>query len=254
MTSLSSIVKKFLPAKIVEIVVNFRRVYFLRYNELLYSQSGEDGILKGIFFDKINSRLRGTYVDIGCFHPYKSSNTYFFYNMRWKGINIDVNPESIYLFEKHRPDDLNINIAIWESTKNMYFYRDSKNPGMSFISDKNDSALENNTGEYKITEVKALPLSDILSTYADPGEEIDFMSIDVEGNELAVLKSNDWVKFRPKVLVVEQLGVRYKEIIDSEVFLYLEKLDYSFLTFSILSKEAYSVFYCSNEFLQASKL
>jgi hypothetical protein len=32
------------------------------------------------------------------------------------------------------------------------------------------------------------------------------MSIDVEGSEMAVLRSNDWTRYRPRVVVIEVLG------------------------------------------------
>lgn len=34
---------------------------------------------------------------------------------------------------------------------------------------------------------------------------IDFMSIDIEGGEMAALRSNDWDAFKPRVLILEAL-------------------------------------------------
>ena len=75
---------------------------YLRYFELknkikikkkTYSQFKED-----IFIDNFFKTFIGTYVDIGCYHPYKYNNTALLFNKGWKGINIDLNPSSIDLF------------------------------------------------------------------------------------------------------------------------------------------------------------
>jgi hypothetical protein len=44
---------------------------------------------------------------------------------------------------------------------------------------------------------------------------IDFLSVDVEGHDLSALESNDWSRFRPKFVVVEdeQTDVNKSEIV-----------------------------------------
>ena len=59
-----------------------------------YSQNQEDLFINDYFKEK-NS---GFYIDIGCYHPIKYSNTALLYNRGWKGINIDMNQTSIDLF------------------------------------------------------------------------------------------------------------------------------------------------------------
>ena len=85
-----------------------------------YSQTGEDIIINFIF------NARGisypSYLDIGAFHPYELSNTYFFYKKGSKGINIEPNPNSIQLFEELRPFDINLNIGIGASNSVLKFY------------------------------------------------------------------------------------------------------------------------------------
>ena len=47
-------------------------------------------------------------------------------------------------------------------------------------------------------------LSWILDNYLkDPNIEIDFLTVDVEGFDYEVLNSNDWNRYRPKVVVFE---------------------------------------------------
>ena len=63
-----------------------------------YSQFKEDIFLKK-YFQNIN---QGFYVDIGCYHPIKYSNTALLYNKGWSGINLDLNQTSIDLFNIHK--------------------------------------------------------------------------------------------------------------------------------------------------------
>ena len=43
------------------------------------------------------------------------------------------------------------------------------------------------------------------------GQAIDFLNVDVEGHDLEVLESNDWKRFRPKVIVVEDEALDPRE-------------------------------------------
>jgi len=60
-----------------------------------FSQDGEDMVLRRIFSGKLN----GTYVDIGAHHPSLYSNTNYFYQNGWTGINIDPLPGNKLIFD-----------------------------------------------------------------------------------------------------------------------------------------------------------
>ena len=47
-------------------------------------------------------------------------------------------------------------------------------------------------------------LGGILEAHLPASEEFTFLSVDVEGMDLAVLESNDWSRFRPEVIVAWQ--------------------------------------------------
>ena len=64
------------------------------------SQFGEDKKIIKLFKEKKN----GTYLDLGCFHPIRQNNTYLFHKLGWKGINIDLNPLTIELFNIASPN------------------------------------------------------------------------------------------------------------------------------------------------------
>jgi len=164
-----------------------------------YSQYHEDLIVQSIF----RSLENGFYVDVGANHPSILSNTKMFYDRGWHGINIEPNPLLLESFSKERPRDINLNIGISDECGEMDFYRMSADT-LSTFSKK--SAIDSQ-GTYKekivdVIRVNVKPLSSVLEEYCS-SKAIDFMSIDVEGYDLIVLKSNNWDLFRPKILVIE---------------------------------------------------
>lgn len=51
---------------------------------------------------------------------------------------------------------------------------------------------------------------------------VDFLDIDCEGHDLAILQSNDWNRFRPTVILVEAHGLERQ----METQEYLKAIDY----------------------------
>ena len=84
--------------------VYIRNLKFLKKS----SQWDEDKFLKKYF----KNYRKGKYLDIGCFHPVRDNNTYQLYKKKWNGINIDLNPLTIELFNFSRSRDINLNIAL----------------------------------------------------------------------------------------------------------------------------------------------
>jgi FkbM family methyltransferase len=180
-----------------------------------WSQEGEDKILSRIFERKKN----GFYVDIGAHHPKRFSNTFLLYNRGWQGINIDAMPGSMRAFQKTRPRDINLELGIGEeqSTLDYYVFNEPALNSFSRELSEKEHAADSSFFINKVIKVKVMPLSDILKQYLPDGQNIDFMSIDVEGLDLQVLKSNDWTKYRPSYVLAEVLGTSLHEIDKSEI-------------------------------------
>ena len=49
------------------------------------SQFGEDKKIIKLF----HKNKKGTYLDVGCFHPIRQNNTYLMHQLGWTGVNID---------------------------------------------------------------------------------------------------------------------------------------------------------------------
>jgi FkbM family methyltransferase len=177
-----------------------------------YSQEGEDLILRRIF----NGQGTGFFVDVGAHHPQRFSNTYWFYQHGWRGINIDAAPGSMEKFKKARPKDINLEAAIANGNHTLTYYEFSE-PTLNGFS-KEISQARNQNGPYKITgerPVRTLTLAEILDQHLPRGQRIDFLTIDVEGLDLEVLESNDWTKYKPTLILVEDLTFKSFDKMDA---------------------------------------
>lgn len=164
-----------------------------------YSQYQEDLILDSIF-----RKDGGFYVDIGANDPEKFSNTNRFYRRGWSGINIEPQPEKIVLFEKKRKRDINLNIGIGCEYGQLDFYKLEIDTLSTF--DKKtaiDHCSRFKTQIKEVINVEVWPLKEVMNEYLPNNQSIDFLSIDTEGFDLKVLKSNDWDLFRPKIVLIE---------------------------------------------------
>lgn len=142
----------------------------------------------------------GFYVDVGAAHPIHDSVTMHFYTLGWNGINIEPVPKFYNLLASHRLRDLNLPLAVHSKTGTSTFY-EIEDSGLSTL-DANISKKAEKLGfTKKKVSVKTKPLSLILQE--NKVESIDFLKVDVEGAEETVLRSNDWKRFRPKVIVIE---------------------------------------------------
>ncbi|MBY0516458.1 MAG: FkbM family methyltransferase [Bacteriovoracaceae bacterium] len=192
--------------------------------EASFSQEGEDRVLKALLKNKQN----GFYVDIGAHHPKFLSNTQIFYQEGWSGINIDANPECMRIFHKLRPRDINVTSGVGRTKALMKFYS-FQEPALSTFDEKLAADRESAGRILKDRfEIEILPLSDILNKHMPKGQMIDFLTVDVEGFDLDVLKSNDWSKFRPRFILVECLGLEIESLQANETYQYLKSQKYNF--------------------------
>ena len=196
-----------------------------------YSQGSMDLILSIIFKNKLN----GIYIDVGCQHPIKNNNTYLLFRKGWKGVNIDLDKANIDLFKFNRPLDYNFNEAVSDKIENLdLFYYHQKSPINTLdknVSDKQNSKIE------KIIKIQTNTLSNVLDKTSI--NNIDILSIDVEGFELKVLKGLDFNKYIPKVIIVEFLDLdakkweiqynNFDKIINSDLYQFIISKDYKFV-------------------------
>jgi hypothetical protein len=208
--------------------------YFLFYKlkdllkidgKVYFSQTGEDQIIE-YYLKTYIKKEHGFYLDIGCNHPTNISNTFFFYLQGWKGICIDLNERYNKEWRKIRPKDIFINAVISDEDRDVNVYK--------FFPDAVSTIDENIKDEwmkyfqYVSTEIhRSKKLTSILDQYISKESEIDFLTIDIEGAELQALKSLDFKKYRPKMIIAES---HYQlENKENELRVFLETNNYNFL-------------------------
>ncbi|MCY3414833.1 MAG: FkbM family methyltransferase [Candidatus Heimdallarchaeota archaeon] len=194
-----------------------------KYAIIAYSQEGEDLIINRL----LQGNKTGFYVDVGAHHPKRFSNTYFFYKKGWNGINIDARPGSMDEFYKVRPRDINIEQAISEFPEKLIYYY-FNDPALNGFSKEISMKRENETS-YKIIKEEILEtqtLKFILDNNINKGQKIDFMSIDVEGLDFQVLKSNDWDLYQPHLIIIEDFDLDLMNLEESETASFLLSKNY----------------------------
>jgi FkbM family methyltransferase len=189
-----------------------------------YSQEGEDMVLRRYF----DSQEQGFFVDVGAHHPKRLSNTYYFYRRGWRGINIDPKPGFQSTFDRERPRDINLQVAISDIPEELTYYMFAESAFNSFSPElaKVRARREDCGPALGTATIRARRLDEVLAESLPAGQPIDFLSVDVEGLDLSVLQSNDWARYRPAVVVVEVLGASLDSIRDTDVCRYLESQGY----------------------------
>ncbi|SHL87836.1 FkbM family methyltransferase [Chitinophaga sp. CF418] len=207
----------------------------IRYLAPAYSSEGEDLILKRIFDNKTN----GIYVDVGAHHPFRVSNTYLFHKMKWTGINIDPMPGSKALFDRYRPQDVNLEMGV-SATRQHLTYHIFNEPALNTFS---THKVEEYTQDPKYRVIKerkieTWPLADILDHYLPAGRSIDFLTIDAEGLDMDVLRSNNWEKYRPAYILVESDPFLLSDMQHCELGQFMQQTGYA-----IFAKTYYTYFF-----------
>jgi len=200
----------------------------LLYKKASYSQDGEDMMLQTYYETK--KHYKGFYIDVGAHHPYRFSNTAYFYKKGWRGINIEPSPTLFRAFKKRRRKDINLNIGI--SARNIsipfYIFNDQ---ALNTFDEKLAQERHCSNGRYKIVskiDIQTYPLKDILEKNLPSNQFIDFLTIDVEGFDFEVLTSNDWNKFQPEFILVE-CETDLENVNQDEIYQFLKGKNYNLI-------------------------
>tara|TARA_Y100001958_G_C21205547_1_gene531699 strand:- start:136 stop:822 length:687 start_codon:yes stop_codon:yes gene_type:complete len=180
-----------------------RYYYYLFYRPKIffpkksYSLLGEDTFLKNYF----SKQKKGFYIDVGCYHPLSGNNTYLLYKKGWHGMNFDISKLSIDLFNFYRKKDRNIWCGISNKSGNKkIFFRKKLN--MLNTLNKNIAKIHFRNG-FKTSSIRVNTLNYFLKKFYNSKIKIDLLKIDVEGEELNVLKSINLNFYRPKIISIE---------------------------------------------------
>ena len=172
-----------------------------------YSQAGEDAVLRFLFADKKLARI--SYLDVGTNPPDFGSNTYLFYRSGSTGVCVEADRSLIPDIARLRPRDKVLNVGVSTGTAGEADFYIFDVHGLSTF-DKAEADKRAASGQFKLTEVAKVKLIDINTILRDNfAQRPDLLSIDIEGLDLAVLKTLDFDRYPIPVVCVETC--RYSE-------------------------------------------
>jgi hypothetical protein len=196
-------------------------------NQEFYSQSQEDSIISLFCPEKL-----GQYVDVGSGRPISGSNSYYFYKKGWNGILVDPIKRNELLSRVLRPRD-KFHRALVGAEGAVNFYETYPYEYSTTSADVYENLLK--SGLVKLitkSQMTVKPLSDLNLHVLQ--SEPSFLSIDAEGADFEVLQSNDWTKFKPRVICIE--SPQDADSNSGSIIDYLDQLGYQLVEQTQLSK------------------
>lgn len=165
-----------------------------------YSQHGEDALLDIIF----QGQKEGFFVEVGCIDGRRFSNTLTFEERGWQGMCIEAHAGYIEMLTKNRPNSIVCHCAAGEADEDAVFYANDRG-SLSTLDKTKEKHFQRNYAPFfsgfEKQHVKKVRLSSLLDTCHV--NEIDILSLDIEGYEVEAIKGLDLSRHRPKVMVIE---------------------------------------------------
>jgi len=183
-----------------------------------YAQVGEDLVMWHMAFDVLGIQ-QPTYMDIGAHHPVINNNTFLFYERGCHGVLVEPNPALHDVLSAVRPRDKLLRVGIGpakQSAADYYVIGGSQDGQLNtFSKEEADQLVTRSRGHYTIERVIKVPLLNINDVMKDEWNGApNVLSVDTEGLDLQILRSLDFKRFRPDVIVAETLevGGRHLEV------------------------------------------
>ena len=165
-----------------------------------YAAEGTDRIIESL----LDHPRRGFYVDVGANHPVNASNTFEFYRRGWRGLTIDGSAKMVAAQRAVRPLDTAVQAVVSDGERDAVF-TEFESSDVSSMVPANVKAWHGRTRIVAEHRVRTRTLASICQEHAVPAR-FEFLSVDVEGHDLEVLRSHDFDAYRPRLVVVEVLG------------------------------------------------
>jgi FkbM family methyltransferase len=185
-----------------------------------HAQQGEDLVLWQITHGVLGLE-HPTYMDIGAHHPVINNNTYLFYERGSRGVLVEPNPALYDVLAAVRPEDTLLRAGIGPSKQSQadyYVIAGAEADDGQLNTFSHDEAMQlvtRSNGRYRIETVIKIPLLNINDVMREKWNAApNVLSIDTEGFDLPILRSLDFKRFRPDVIVAEtvELGGRQPEV------------------------------------------
>ena len=197
--------------------MNKFRIKFYLFRRRKYKAQDDLDIKLKKFLNKRN----GFFIEIGANDGIHQSNTFYLEkNKNWSGLLVEPGKEAFSRLIKNRSKrNIFVNAACVpfyydkdSITFNDYYlmgYTEAINSDNDLVDHKNHSIryIKNTDQDHAIYSVPAIDLNTILLENNAP-RNIDFFSLDVEGEELSVLEGLDFQTFNIELLLIESRDLR----------------------------------------------
>lgn len=190
--------------------------------KISYAQNGEDIIVENIL--KWLGFVKPVYLDIGTYHPIIISNTYKLYLAGNSGICVEPNPSLFAEIKNVRKRDTCLNVGVSNSTGRATFFV-MANKTLNTLS-REQALFYQNSDQSKIEkeiEIEIVTFDSIIENHL-AGNVPNFVSLDIEGMDLLVLKSIDFNKYRPEVFCLETKNAQHQK--DHDIINFMESQGY----------------------------
>lgn len=202
------------------------RLLLGRSVSLSYAYMAEDRIIESLVKPIITQY--GYYVDVGCNEPVFISNSFLFYRRGWRGLCIDANEKLIRRYKKIRPGDVAVCALVSDrEEKRMFCY--AANPVLSSADPASIEQFERDG--IQCEEQKLMQSRTLTGLFREHGvpRSFDFLSLDVEGNDLKALYGLDLNEYRPKLIIFEWEDFLADIAENKAIMEYLKKHQYRFV-------------------------
>lgn len=153
---------------------------------------------------KLKNRREGIFVEFGADDGILNSNSFLLEKKYdWSGLLVEPNPTIQKVLRNNRSCNIENYIVSSKSNKNIKF--ESRKDRQQSEVYKVGNKLYNS----KIFNIETIKLDDLLEKNKIK-KGFDFLSIDVEGNELEVLKGFNLKYWKPKIIIIEHNFNKYK--------------------------------------------
>ncbi|MFA6230625.1 MAG: FkbM family methyltransferase [Rhodanobacter sp.] len=161
-----------------------------------YAQNYEDVML----IRALRGIEHGFYIDVGAQDPVDDSVTKAFYELGWRGINIEPVTHWFHRLVADRPHDINLQIAVSDSPGQLHLF-EVEASGLS-TTDPEFAARHTQAGhQIRESDVECVTLDEICDTHRSG--EVHFLKIDCEGGETAALRGLSLDRIRPWIILIE---------------------------------------------------
>ena len=188
-----------------------------------YSQFGEDAVLRELLGKRCP---KSSYLDIGCYHPRKHSNTYFLYKLGWSGMLVDIEKAKLIACKIIRPRDKTLLCAVSNSEGIVPFFAPKKYSVLTSLIKLNDKFKQIGTIEQKtISEIININLNGNCPTV---------LSIDIEGKDYDAINGINFKKHSPKYILIECWNdFDIDEILQGKIHRKLTENEYNLVSWTI---------------------